>query len=37
MLIDGVETYDLISCDAMLEELLRMEGGDQILPFVRRF
>ena len=33
--IDGVGAYDLISRNAMLEGLLRMEGGDQILPFVR--
>ena len=35
--IDGVEAYDLISRSVMLEGLLRMEGGDQILPFVRMF
>ena len=35
--IDGVGAYDLISRSAMLEGLLRMEGGDQILPFVRMF
>ena len=35
--IDGVGAYDLISRNAMLEGLLRMEGGDQILPFVRMF
>ena len=35
--IDGVGAYDLISRNAMLEGLLRMEGGDQILPFVRCF
>ena len=35
--IDGVGAYDLISRNAMLEGLLRMEDGDQILPFVRMF
>ena len=35
--IDGVGAYDLISRNAMLEGLLRMEGGDKILPFVRCF
>ena len=35
--IDGVGAYDLISCSAMLEGLLRMEDGDQILPFARCF
>ena len=30
--IDGVGAYDLISRKAMLEGLLRMEGGDKILP-----
>ena len=34
---DGVGAYDLISRNAMLEGLLRNEGGDQILPFVRCF
>ena len=37
MSIDGVGAYDLISRNAMLEGILRMEGGDQILPFVRCF
>ena len=37
MSIDGVGAYDLISRQAMLEGLLRMESGDQILPFVRMF
>ena len=35
--IDGVGAHDLISRQAMLEGLLRMESGDQILPFVRMF
>ena len=35
--IDGVGAYDLISRNAMLEGLLRMEDGDQVLPFVRCF
>ena len=33
--IDGVGAYDLISRNAMLEGLVRMEGGVQILPFVQ--
>ena len=37
MSIDGVGAYDLISRNAMLEGLLRMEGGDQTIPFVRCF
>ena len=35
--IDGVGAYDLISRNAMFEGLLKMENGDQILPFVRCF
>ena len=35
--IDGVGACDLISRNAMQEGLLRMEGGDQILLFVRMF
>ena len=35
--IDGIGACDLISWNAMLEGLLRMEKGDQILPFVRCF
>ena len=35
--IGGVGAYDLISGKAMLEGALRMEGGGQILPFVRCF
>ena len=35
--IDGVGAYDLISKNSMLRGLLRMENGDQILPFVRCF
>ena len=37
MSIDGMGAYDLISRNAMLESLLQMEGGDQILPIVRCF
>ena len=37
MSIDGVGAYDLISRNATHEGVLRMEGGDQILPFVRCF
>ena len=35
--IDGLGAYDLISRNAMLEGLHGVEGGDQILPFVRCF
>ena len=35
--IDGVGAYDHISRNAMLEGLLRMEDGDQLVPFVRCF
>ena len=35
--IDGVGACDLISRNSMLRGLLRMENGDQILPFVRCF
>ena len=35
--IDGLGAYDLISRRAMLEGLLRLDSGDQILPFVRMF
>ena len=35
--IDGVGAYDLISRNAMLDGLLQMDGGDQIIPFVRMF
>ena len=35
--MDGIGAYDLISRNAMLGGLLRMEKGDQILPFVRCF
>ena len=35
--VDGVGAYDLISRNAMIEGILRMEGGDQILPFARLF
>ena len=35
--VDGVGAYDLISRNAMMEGILKMEDGDQILPFVRCF
>ena len=35
--IEGVGTYDLISRNAMLEGILQMNDGDQIIPFVRMF
>ena len=35
--IDGIGAYDLISRSTMLEGLLQMDRGDEILPFVRCF
>ena len=35
--IDGVVEFDLISRNAMMECILKMEDGDQIFPFVRCF
>ena len=35
--IDGIGAYDLLSRSAMLEGLLRMDRGDEILPFVGCF
>ena len=35
--VDGIGAYDLISRSALLQGLLRMEDGDQILPFARCF
>ena len=35
--VDGVSAFDLISRSAMLEGLLRVEGGSSALPFVRMF
>ena len=35
--VDGVGAYDLISRNSMMEGFLKMEDGDQILPFVRCF
>ena len=37
MSLDGVGAHDLISRNAVLEGLLRMEEGDQILPFGEMF
>ena len=37
MSIDGIGAFDLISRNSMLEGLLRMEDGVQLLPFVRCF
>ena len=34
--IDGVGAFDLISRNAMLQALLEIDGGDQIMPFVRQ-
>ena len=33
--VDGLGAFDLISKSSLLEGLLRMEDGDQILPFAR--
>ena len=33
--IDGLGAFDLISKSSLLEGLVRMEDGDQILPFAR--
>ena len=35
--VDGVGAFDLISRNSMMEGLLHMEGGDQLLPFARMF
>ena len=35
--IDGVGVFDLISRNAMLQAFLEIDGGDQIMPFVRQF
>ena len=35
--IDGVRAFDLISRRAMVEALMELEVGSQILPFVRMF
>ena len=33
---DGVGAFDLISRNAMLQALLEIDGGDQIISFVRQ-
>ena len=35
--IDGIGVFDLVSRESMLRGLLRVEGGDSVLPFVRQF
>ena len=35
--IDGISAYDLISRRAMLTALANVEGGEQVLLFVRLF
>ena len=35
--VDGIGAFDLISRKAMLEALLTVDGGSQVLPFVRMF
>ena len=35
--IDGIGAFDLISRKSMLEALMRVEGGPDIVPFVKQF
>ena len=35
--IDGISAYDLISRRAMLTELASVDGGGQVVPFVKVF
>ena len=35
--IDGIGTFGLVFRESMLRGLLRVEGGDSVLPFVRQF
>ena len=35
--VNGVGAFDLISRNAMMQGLMHMEGGEQVLPFVRLF
>ena len=35
--MDGVSAFDLISRGAMMQGLLRVDGGSEALPFVRMF
>ena len=35
--IDGIGAFNLVSSESMLRGLLRVEGGDSVLPFVRQF
>ena len=37
LFVDGISAYDLISRRAMLSGLCRVEGGNQVLPFVKFF
>ena len=37
MSIDGIGAFDLISSKAMLQALMRIEGGPAVMPFVRMF
>ena len=35
--VDGIVAFDLVSRQALLEGLRRVEGGDSALPFVSQF
>ena len=35
--VDGIGAFDLVSRNAMLRGLLRIEDGGTVLPFVRMF
>ena len=35
--IDGIGAFDLMSRESMVRGLSRVEGGDRVLPFVRKF
>ena len=35
--VDGIGAFDLVSRESMLRGLLRVEGGDSVLPFVHQF
>ena len=35
--VDGLGAFDLVSRKAMLQGLMAVEGGPQLLPFVRTF
>ena len=35
--VDGIGAFDLISLKSMLEALMTLEGGPEVIPFVRMF